>query len=78
MELQTPYLASYREALMKKKSFGPKTLKFLIVCNHSSQGPAFQSLASVLTSYCRSIESSFGVLIYFSSCVIFELRFKSN
>ena len=30
MELQTLYLAFLREALMKKKSFEPRTLKYFI------------------------------------------------
>ena len=41
MELQTPYLASSREASIKKKSFEPKTLKFFIVCSSSSWKQAF-------------------------------------
>ena len=45
MELQTLYLASPREASMKKKSFESKTVKFFIVCSPPSRGPAFQTSA---------------------------------
>ena len=43
MELQTLYLASHRKALMKKKNFKQKTLKFFIVCSFPLQEPVFQT-----------------------------------
>ena len=76
MELQTLYLASPREASMKKKSFEPKTLKFFIVCSPPSRGPAFQ--ASVFQASASapsptshpSTESSSAVLTCSPNCVV--------
>ena len=78
IELQTPYLAFPRGALIKKKSFKPKILKFFIICSPSLRGPAFQASASAPTSYRRSTESSSTVLTFSPSCVIFGTRFEPN
>ena len=69
IELQTPYFAFYREASIKKKSFGPKILKFSIVCSSPSWGPAFQVSASAPTTFPRFTKFSSAVLICFPSCV---------
>ena len=82
MELQTLYLASPREASMKKKSFKSKTVKFFIVCSLPLQGPAFQAsvfqaLASALspTSHC-STEFLSAARTSYRSFVSFERRFE--
>ena len=62
MKLQTPYLTFPKEALMKKKNFELKTLKFFIVCSLLLQGPAFQASALALTTSSSSIKSSFAIL----------------
>ena len=82
MKLQTLYLASPREALIKKKSFESKTLKFFIIYSFFLQELAFQALvfqalvsALNLTSH-LSIQFLSTVFTCLSYYIIFEKYFK--
>ena len=79
MELQTLYLASLREVLMKKKSFEQKTPKFFIVCSPPLREPAFQASALAPKPTSRlSIESSSAWLTCFPGYVNLGTRFEPS
>ena len=79
MELQTLYLASFRKASMKKKSFEQKTPKFFIVYSPLSREPAFQASALALKPTSRlSTKSSFVGLTCSSGYINFGTSFKPS
>ena len=79
MALQTPSLASFRRAMMRKKSFELKIPKFPIFCRPHLQTQASQVLVSTprLTSY-LSIKLSFAKLTCCPNYVNFGTRFEQS